>query len=84
MYKFVKKILTVCSVLVGTVIDRLSAKNDQNVPIFFGEDALLGWKKVVDKVHQAIGQMGPQLWHMGISDNHGPGWMPPATFEGAL
>jgi 2,4-dienoyl-CoA reductase-like NADH-dependent reductase (Old Yellow Enzyme family) len=66
----------------GTVIDRPSASNDANVPNFYGEKALAGWKKVIDGVHTAGGQMGPQIWHMGIMDNHQSGWVPPVPFEG--
>lgn len=66
----------------GTVIDRLSSSNDANVPHFHGEEALKGWKKVIDEVHTAGGQMGPQIWHMGIMDNHHSGWVPSVPFEG--
>ncbi|WP_163394279.1 NADH:flavin oxidoreductase [Flavobacterium limi] len=66
----------------GTVIDRPSSSNDANVPHFYGTEALNGWKKVIDEVHAAGGQMGPQIWHMGIMDNHHSGWVPPVPFEG--
>jgi 2,4-dienoyl-CoA reductase-like NADH-dependent reductase (Old Yellow Enzyme family) len=66
----------------GTVIDRPSSSNDPNVPHFYGEEALAGWKNVIDGVHQAGGQMGPQIWHMGVMDNHASGWVPPHPFEG--
>lgn len=66
----------------GTVIDRISSSNDANVPHFYGEQALAGWKKVIDGVHNAGGQMGPQIWHMGIMDNHPSGWTPSSPFEG--
>jgi 2,4-dienoyl-CoA reductase-like NADH-dependent reductase (Old Yellow Enzyme family) len=66
----------------GTVINRPSASNDPNVPHFYGNDALTGWKNVIDSVHAAGGQMGPQIWHMGIMDNHHSGWVPPVPFEG--
>jgi len=66
----------------GTVIDRPSASNDGNVPHFYGDKALAGWKNVIDGVHAAGGQMGPQIWHMGIMDNHHSGWVPPVPFEG--
>ena len=26
--------------------------------------------------------MGPQIWHMGVMDNHHSGWLPPVPFEG--
>ncbi|WP_069660979.1 NADH:flavin oxidoreductase [Arcticibacter eurypsychrophilus] len=66
----------------GTVIDRISSSNDASVPHFHGEQALAGWKNVIDGVHQAGGEMGPQLWHMGIMDNHHSGWLPSEPFEG--
>lgn len=66
----------------GTVIDRHSSSNDGNVPHFYGDESLKGWKKVIEEVHAAGGQMGPQIWHMGIMDNHHSGWVPPVPFEG--
>jgi 2,4-dienoyl-CoA reductase-like NADH-dependent reductase (Old Yellow Enzyme family) len=66
----------------GTVIDRPSSSNDANVPHFHGEQALSGWQKVINGVHAAGGAMGPQIWHMGIMDNHHSGWVPPVPFEG--
>lgn len=49
----------------GTVINRPASKNIQNIPDFYGEQALQGWKNVIDKVHQNGGKMGPQIWHVG-------------------
>ncbi|WP_264551194.1 NADH:flavin oxidoreductase [Flavobacterium sp. N2038] len=66
----------------GTVIDRPSSSNDANVPHFYGTESLKGWEKVINEVHAAGGQMGPQIWHMGIMDNHHSGWVPPVPFEG--
>lgn len=66
----------------GTVIDRPSSSNDGNVPHFYGTEALSGWKKVIDSVHSKGGKMGPQIWHMGIMDNHHSGWLPSQPFEG--
>jgi len=66
----------------GTVIDRISSSNDGNIPHFYGEQALAGWKNVIDGVHNAGGAMGPQIWHMGIMDNHQSGWLPAEPFEG--
>jgi 2,4-dienoyl-CoA reductase-like NADH-dependent reductase (Old Yellow Enzyme family) len=66
----------------GTVINRPSSSNDANVPHFHGEASLKGWKNVIDEVHAAGGKMGPQIWHMGIMDNHHSGWIPPVPFEG--
>lgn len=66
----------------GTVINRPSSSNDRDIPHFHGTDALSGWKTVIDNVHAAGGQMGPQIWHMGIMDNHHSGWLPSEAFEG--
>jgi len=66
----------------GTVIARPSSSNDANVPHFHGEQALAGWENVIKGVHEAGGAMGPQIWHMGIMDNHHSGWVPPVPFEG--
>jgi 2,4-dienoyl-CoA reductase-like NADH-dependent reductase (Old Yellow Enzyme family) len=66
----------------GTVINRPSSSNDTNVPHFYGTDALAGWKNVVDGVHAEGGAMAPQIWHMGIMDQHHSGWLPPVPFEG--
>jgi len=66
----------------GTVINRPSSSNDANIPHFYGEKALAGWKNVIDKVHSKGGKMGPQIWHMGIMDNHHSGWVPSVPFEG--
>lgn len=35
------------------------------VPRFFGEDALAGWRGVVEAVHAVGGKIVPQLWHIG-------------------
>jgi 2,4-dienoyl-CoA reductase-like NADH-dependent reductase (Old Yellow Enzyme family) len=66
----------------GTVINRVSSSNDANIPHFYGEKSLAGWKKVIDGVHSEGGSMGPQIWHMGVMNNHASGWLPPAPFEG--
>jgi 2,4-dienoyl-CoA reductase-like NADH-dependent reductase (Old Yellow Enzyme family) len=39
---------------------------EQAVPMLYGEDAMAGWKAVVDDVHAAGGVIMPQLWHMGV------------------
>jgi 2,4-dienoyl-CoA reductase-like NADH-dependent reductase (Old Yellow Enzyme family) len=52
----------------GTWIPHPSASNDDNAPRFYGDDALAGWKHVVDEVHAAGGRIMPQLWHVGQTD----------------
>lgn len=49
----------------GTFIDHPSASGYPNVPALYGEEALAGWKKVVDAVHAAGGKIAPQIWHVG-------------------
>jgi len=49
----------------GTVINRPASKNVQNIPDFYGDLALNGWKNVIDAVHTNGGKMGPQTWHVG-------------------
>ncbi|KFC20712.1 NADH:flavin oxidoreductase [Chryseobacterium sp. FH1] len=49
----------------GTVIKRPASKNIQNIPDFYGTEALNGWKNVIDAVHENGGKMGPQIWHVG-------------------
>jgi len=64
----------------GTVIDRPASRNERDIPSFFGEAALAGWRGVIDEVHAAGGRMGPQIWHTGAT--HGrSGWNPPAPKE---
>ena len=62
----------------GTVVERPASSNTPNVPHFYGEQALAGWQRVINEVHAAGGQMGPQIWHMGLIGEHmsgqQPGW----------
>ncbi len=37
----------------GTVINRLSSRNEPGIPFFHGAAVLKGWKAVVDAVHEA-------------------------------
>jgi 2,4-dienoyl-CoA reductase-like NADH-dependent reductase (Old Yellow Enzyme family) len=66
----------------GTVVNRPASSNDPDVPRFYGDKPLLGWKAVIDKVHSDGGVMAPQLWHMGVVAPKATGWRPPAPFEG--
>ena len=49
----------------GTTVGHKASNGYPNVPRFFGEDALAGWKRVVDAVHSEGGKIIPQLWHVG-------------------
>lgn len=50
----------------GTSPEHPVASGDENVPAFFGEEALKGWSNVRKEVHAAGGKIMPQLWHLGI------------------
>lgn len=49
----------------GTWVPHWSASDDPAAPRFYGDDALAGWKHVVDEVHAGGGLIMPQLWHVG-------------------
>lgn len=49
----------------GTVIPHKAGHGYPDVPSFYGEEALEGWRHVVESVHQAGGKIFPQLWHVG-------------------
>ncbi len=49
----------------GTTVNHVASNGYPNVPRFYGEDALAGWKQVVDAVHAEGGKIVPQLWHVG-------------------
>lgn len=49
----------------GTVVGHPASANEHDVPRFYGDDALEGWKRVAEAVHGAGGRIFPQLWHVG-------------------
>lgn len=49
------------------------AIGEENIPLMHGDEALAGWKNVVDTVHAAGGIIMPQLWHMGAMRVDGTG-----------
>jgi 2,4-dienoyl-CoA reductase-like NADH-dependent reductase (Old Yellow Enzyme family) len=51
---------------------------ESHLPHLFGDDALAGWKRVVDAVHAAGGKVIPQLWHQGVLRERGTGPCPEA------
>lgn len=55
----------------GTYIAHPGAGPDPNVPRFYGDAPLAGWKRVVDQVHEAGGKIVPQLWHVGLATRAG-------------
>jgi 2,4-dienoyl-CoA reductase-like NADH-dependent reductase (Old Yellow Enzyme family) len=67
----------------GTCIGHKAANGYARVPFIYGEEALAGWKKVVDAVHAKGGKIAPQLWHVGSVRKEGvepdvsvPGYSP--------
>jgi len=71
----------------GTTVNHPAASGYPDVPTFHGVDALAGWKKVVDAVHEAGGVIFPQLWHVGSVRKDGaepdpsvPGYSPSGLF----
>lgn len=60
----------------GTLIRRKSAGENENYPLFWGEEPLAGWKTVVEDVHAAGGKIAPQIWHQGAARAEGSGHFP--------
>jgi 2,4-dienoyl-CoA reductase-like NADH-dependent reductase (Old Yellow Enzyme family) len=50
-----------------TFINHPTANGFYNAPAFHGSEAMSGWQRVVNKVHQSGGKIIPQLWHAGPS-----------------
>src|SRR5258706_15335498 len=50
----------------GTFIPHPSAGHDDNAPRIYGDDALSGWRRVVEQVHGAGARIFAQLWHVGL------------------
>lgn len=57
----------------GTFISHEGANGYENVPAIYGDQALAGWKHVVDEVHAVGGKIAPQLWHVGSVRKSGIG-----------
>lgn len=49
----------------GTTVGHKASNGYPNVPRFFGEAPLAGWRRVVEAVHGEGGRIVPQLWHVG-------------------
>jgi len=72
----------------GTCVGHKGANGYARVPFIYGEEALAGWKKVVDAVHAKGGKIAPQLWHVGAVRKEGtepdpsvPGYSPSGLFK---
>ncbi len=57
----------------GTFISHKAANGYDRIPAIYGEEALAGWKHVIDEVHAAGGKIAPQLWHVGSVRKEGTG-----------
>ncbi len=62
-----------------------------DVPNFYGDEPLAGWREVVNQVHSAGGKIFPQLWHTGSVRQNGmspdpalPGYGPSAILHPSL
>ena len=55
----------------GTVINHPASAGSPNHPSFFGDEALAGWARVRQAVHDAGGRIMPQLWHVGMTRKPG-------------
>ncbi|MCJ9429418.1 NADH:flavin oxidoreductase [Kordiimonas marina] len=55
----------------GTCVGHKAANGYPNVPFIYGDEALAGWKRVVDAVHKEGGKIAPQLWHVGSTRRAG-------------
>ncbi|WP_255833399.1 NADH:flavin oxidoreductase [Kordiimonas sp. SCSIO 12603] len=64
----------------GTCVGHKAANGYPNIPFIHGDEALAGWKKVVDAVHAEGGKIMPQLWHVGSVRR--PGTEPDETVPG--
>ena len=65
----------------GTVINRPSSRNHPSIPFFHGNEALAGWKNVIENVHAAGGKMGPQIWHTGSTQLKVKDWTQPDPID---
>lgn len=59
----------------GTTVPHKAASSAVEIPRFHDE-ALDGWAKVVEAVHDAGGKIAPQLWHVGAIRKPGEGPYP--------
>lgn len=50
----------------GVAIPHPGSVDKTTVPLMYGEEALAGWRRVVEEVHGEGGIIFPQLWHQGI------------------
>lgn len=46
---------------------------ESDLPHMYGDQALAGWRRVAQQVHEAGGVIFPQLWHQGVMRRQGTG-----------
>lgn len=66
----------------GTAPEFTGAHGYPDVPSFYGELALAGWKRVAEAVHQEGGFIIPQIWHVGSIRKKGLGPDPDEAIVG--
>ena len=66
----------------GTTVDRAGASNDPNIPNFYAQKSLDGWRRVVKEVHAAGAKIAPQIWHQGMVRKPGTGPRPEGKSDG--
>ena len=64
-----------------TFIEHPTANGFTDAPAFYGDDALTGWRRVVEEVHEAGAKIVPQIWHAGASRE--PGTAPNGSLPGS-
>ncbi len=62
----------------GTSPNHPQAANMPQIPHIYGEEALAGWRRVVEGVHAAGGRIFSQLWHVGAVQSQGDPKLPVA------
>lgn len=63
----------------GTYPPHPAAGFDTRVPHLYGEEALAGWKRVVEGVHEAGGKIFSQIWNVGMVSGGPYGDPPPGV-----
>ncbi len=73
----------------GTFINHKAANGYDSVPDIYSDEALAGWKRVVEEAHAGGAKIIPQIWHVGAQrlkgvepDREVPGYGPSAVATG--
>ena len=64
----------------GTCINHIAASGYADVPFFYGDENLAGWRQIAHAVHKEGGKIAPQLWHCG--GMRGSGTLPAGDIKG--